>query len=157
MTRTLLIHRATNGPHPIFNEPVDVSINITALASEPAYKSEGVGLANTLWATLPVATIDAMMERFTQLGDEQKAELALTASTVEHVPAVAMWLFEHTIALTRTKITEKYQTALDALDLAASYGVPVEQVRSALDELRKEELAGWQERERVAQERDRKL
>jgi hypothetical protein len=70
MTITLLIHKADNSSGRIFNDPDDVSINIAELSSEPAHATEGIELANTLWAALPSATIDAMLARFTELGDD---------------------------------------------------------------------------------------
>lgn len=70
MARILLIHKADNSSGRIFNDPDDVSINITQLSGEPAYATEGIGLADALWSVLPSATVDAMLARFTELNDD---------------------------------------------------------------------------------------
>lgn len=82
MGRVLLIHKAKNnkdGPA-IFNNPDDVSINIAELASEPAYATEGVALADALWNALPAGTLFATMKRLRELDESALVQIARNVS-----------------------------------------------------------------------------
>lgn len=64
--RTMLIHRTNNSKSGLI-PPSDLQINITKLASEVPYQSEGEGLAVDLWNNLPSQTVDALIKKLNKL------------------------------------------------------------------------------------------
>lgn len=76
-------------------------------------------------------------------------------SIISYLPDVVLLQYRLTPALTRTKLLEKRQSALNWLLVAAGYGLDCTRYFCELDRLAMADLAVWEEREQKAIERDR--